>query len=87
MIWDAIFEVKNIDLGDAWINEVKNDLDTLQKEINSSTWNYIENGRVNNTLAECLGFGMHPQTYGSYPWGQGVTLSMLSKIGVPFNSE
>ena len=31
MVWDAIFEVKNMDLGDASINEVKNDLGTLQK--------------------------------------------------------
>ena len=34
-------------------------------------------GRVGQTLAECLDFGNHPQVYGNYPWGQGAALIYL----------
>ena len=36
-----------------------------------------ENGRADGALAECLGFGQHPQHYGVYPWGQGSALAFL----------
>ena len=82
MIWDSILEVKNIDFGGESRNDIKDCMDSIETEINSSVWNYIKEGKVTNTLAECLGFSMHPQIYGSYPWGQGVTLSMISKLRV-----
>lgn len=40
--------------------------------------NYIAEGQVHDALAECQGFSMHPQIYGSYPWSLGPTLSLLS---------
>lgn len=36
-------------------------------------------GRVGQTLAECLDFGNHPQVYGNYPWGQGAALIYLCR--------
>ncbi|SFC77297.1 glycoside hydrolase family 88 protein [Butyrivibrio sp. YAB3001] len=35
-------------------------------------------GIVQNALSSCDDFGVHYQTYGSFPWGQGATLAALS---------
>jgi len=40
----------------------------------------IHNGRVTDAEAECIDFGVYPQTYGSYPWADGPALSFLSKM-------
>ena len=37
-----------------------------------------ESGQAGGALAECVGFGNHPQRYGIYPWGQGAALAFLS---------
>ena len=38
----------------------------------------IEDGKVKNALSACDDFGVHYQTYGHYPWGQGAALAALS---------
>ncbi len=38
----------------------------------------IQDGRVEGSLAECVDFGVHPQKYGHYPWGQGAVLAALA---------
>ena len=38
----------------------------------------ISYGRVMNALSSCDDFGVHYQTYGHYPWGQGAVLAALS---------
>lgn len=35
---------------------------------------YVSDGKVFDCEAECLGFGMYPQVYGSYPWSLGSAL-------------
>ena len=35
-------------------------------------------GRMTESLAECVDFGEHPQRYGVYPWGQGAAMAFLS---------
>jgi hypothetical protein len=35
-------------------------------------------GKVGNTLSSCDDFGVHYQTYGHYPWGQGAGLAFVS---------
>jgi len=38
-----------------------------------------DNGRVGNALSSCDDFGVHYQTYGHYPWGQGAALAAISR--------
>lgn len=38
----------------------------------------VEEGKVKNALSSCDDFGVHYQTYGHYPWGQGAALAALS---------
>ena len=38
----------------------------------------IKDGVATNSLGECIDFSMHPQKYGTYPWGQGAALALLS---------
>ncbi len=42
----------------------------------------ISLGKVQNALSSCDDFGVHYQSYGHYPWGQGAVLAALSKIMV-----
>lgn len=37
-----------------------------------------KDGKIDNCLAECLGFSMYPQTYGAYPWSLGPALSLFA---------
>lgn len=39
---------------------------------------HIKKGAVVDALSSCDDFGVHYQTYGSYPWGQGAVLAALS---------
>lgn len=39
--------------------------------------NIVTDGEVPNALAECQGFSMYPQVYGSYPWSLGPSLSLF----------
>ncbi len=41
---------------------------------------YSRNGVVTQALSSCDDFGVHYQTYGSYPWGQGAVLAALSLL-------
>ncbi|RKM59788.1 hypothetical protein D6855_08345 [Butyrivibrio sp. CB08] len=43
-------------------------------------WASIKNDKVMNCLSSCDDFGVHYQSYGHYPWGQGAVLAALSKI-------
>lgn len=38
---------------------------------------HIRNGNVDQCLAECMGFSMYPQMYGTYPWGLGMTYAAI----------
>ncbi len=40
----------------------------------------ISSGRVGNALSSCDDFGVHYQSYGHYPWGQGAVLAAISNI-------
>jgi hypothetical protein len=40
----------------------------------------ISSGRVMNALSSCDDFGVHYQSYGHYPWGQGAVLAALSRL-------
>ena len=42
-----------------------------------SLYENIHDGYVMNCSGECLGFGMYPQVYGTYPWAQGMALALL----------
>ena len=51
----------------------------IVSRVHDSLKGYItEEGNVEGTLSECLGPGIHPQKYGSYPWSVGPTLALLS---------
>ena len=39
--------------------------------------NLVNKGKIDNCLAECLGFSMYPQNYGAYPWSLGPALSLF----------
>ncbi len=43
--------------------------------------NCEQNGRIGQASGECGGFGIYPQVYGHYPWGQGPTLGFLALWG------
>ncbi len=38
----------------------------------------IADGKVEKTLSSCDDFGVHYQSYGHYPWGQGAVLAVLA---------
>ena len=40
----------------------------------------VKNGRVEQCSAECEGFAQYPQRYGSYPWGDGMTLKLFGMM-------
>ena len=40
--------------------------------------NMVADGKIDNCLAECGGFGVYPQKYGAYPWSLGPALSLFS---------
>ena len=40
----------------------------------------VKNGRVDQCSAECSGFAEYPQRYGSYPWGDGMTLKLFGMM-------
>lgn len=39
-----------------------------------------DGGKVMSALSSCDDFGVHYQTYGAYPWGQGAALAALSLV-------
>ena len=45
---------------------------------------HIDGGAVLDALSSCDDFGVHYQTYGNYPWGQGAVLAALSSSGSIF---
>ena len=38
---------------------------------------HVKEGKVDDCLAECQGFSMYPQVYGTYPWSLGPALSLF----------
>lgn len=52
----------------------KHEIDLGAKYLNSC----IENGNVMNCSSECLGLGLYPQKFNSYPWSNGPTLTFFS---------
>lgn len=41
---------------------------------------HTSGGKVMDALSSCDDFGVHYQTYGHYPWGQGMVLAALSEM-------
>ena len=41
---------------------------------------HTSGGKVTDALSSCDDFGVHYQTYGHYPWGQGMVLAALSEM-------
>lgn len=41
---------------------------------------HIRNGNVDQCLAECMGYAMYPQVYGTYPWGLGMSYASFMSI-------
>lgn len=41
-------------------------------------WGSVKEGKVHGCLAECQGFSMYPQVYGTYPWSLGPALSLFA---------
>ena len=78
MIFESMQEVL---LGDV---PVEDDIKARMKEAVAvgcnALNNKIDNGIVKDTQGECIDFGMYPQKYGCYPWGQGTVLALLSKL-------
>lgn len=42
----------------------------------------VVDGKVNSALSSCDDFGVHYQTYGHYPWGQGAVLAAISLLKI-----
>ena len=53
---------------------------TALKKAGENMEYHIGNGQVMEALSSCDDFGVHYQTYGHYPWGQGAVLSALALI-------
>ncbi len=51
-------------------------LSRLKKGLEEQTDN---RGALGGSLAECVGFGVQPQRFGNYPWGQGAALAFLTR--------
>ncbi|WP_024867356.1 glycoside hydrolase family 88 protein [Butyrivibrio sp. FCS014] len=47
-------------------------------DVTALSMNIDSNGRVGNALSSCDDFGVHYQSYGHYPWGQGAALAAIS---------
>nr|WP_297706575.1 glycoside hydrolase family 88 protein [uncultured Butyrivibrio sp.] len=43
-------------------------------------YQHTKDGSVSDALSSCDDFGVHYQTYGNYPWGQGAVLAALSLL-------
>ena len=43
--------------------------------------NNVRDGKIYGGLAECIAPGLHPQTYGAYPWVLGPALSLIARVG------
>ena len=38
----------------------------------------VKDGKIDQCLAECQGFCLYPQVYGTYPWSLGPALSLFA---------
>ena len=65
----------NIILGKERYNKCTEIVESSYDAIRSS----ISNGKVLNSLAECIDFAQYPQRYGTNAWGQGAALAFLSQ--------
>jgi len=61
-------------LGDVDDLEMKEALESSFKTMSLN----IQEGKVTDALSSCDDFGVHYQTYGHYPWGQGAVLAALT---------
>ena len=61
-------------------DDFKDELKQSIKKISLYLSGQIADGKVDNSLGECVDFAMHPQKYGVYPWGEGMTLAFLSRV-------
>ena len=68
---DISLEDKNI-YANEFLPEIKKGFEFLM--------GFVADGKVYDCEAECLGFGMYPQIYGSYPWSVGSMLYLGSLI-------
>lgn len=52
--------------------------DLIDRAVEGLMKNITATGDVLNAQAECLGLGLHPMKFGSYPWSVGMTLAVMS---------
>lgn len=52
--------------------------DLIDRAVEGLSKNITASGDVLNAQAECLGLGLHPMKFGSYPWSVGMTLAVMS---------
>lgn len=60
------------------------DKDSIKEVFDSALYGLLtyvsDDGNVMQGQAECLGIGIHPMKFGSYPWTVGPTLALLSAL-------
>lgn len=56
------------------------DIDSSFDKATECMLSHTEKGAVLDALSSCDDFGVHYQTYGHYPWGQGAVLAALAVI-------
>lgn len=64
--------------GESDVNELGDLKEAVDNGITALEKHIKADGSVDQCHAECLGLGMHPQKYGSYPWSVGPTLAVMS---------
>ena len=64
----------------ASLKDDNNISEMLKKALHGLLLYVSDDGNVWQGQAECLGIGMHPMRFGSYPWTVGPTLALLSVL-------
>ena len=65
---------------DANINTDSQDIQSMKRGIAGVSRYITSSGKVMQCQAECGGFGIYPEKFGSYPWSVGMTLAFMAEI-------
>ena len=76
MIGWALSGCRELLSGSAAAGEVQKSISGIAEGLSA----YVNDGKMTESLAECVDFGEHPQRYGAYPWGQGAALAFLTSL-------
>ena len=66
-----------MDKGNTGINGTS---EVLRRGVNGLERYITKDGKVMQCQAECGGFGIYPEKFGSYPWSVGMTLALFSSV-------